>query len=68
MEAPVGSNDDLGVTGPRPTEPGYGLEAESLPAQIAEDVYQAFPVPRLGPTPVANVKLLTDLLGLQGII
>src|SRR5262249_164233 len=62
-----GPGEALGVTGPRPTTPGYGLEAESLQAQIAEDVYQSFPVPRLGPTPVANVRILMNLLRLQGL-
>jgi Putative beta-barrel porin-2, OmpL-like. bbp2 len=65
IEVELGPGEALGVTGPRPTTPGYGLEAESLPAQIAEDAYQAFPVPRLGPTPVANVRILMNLLGLD---
>ena len=65
FEAELGPGEALGVTGPRPTTPGYGLEAESLPAEIAEDFYQAFPVPRLGPTPVANVRLLMNLLNLD---
>ena len=67
VEAELGPADALGVAGPRPTMPGYGLEAESLPAEIAEDFYQAFPVPRFGPTPVANVRLLMDLLDLDNL-
>src|SRR5262245_56265538 len=67
IQVELGPGEALGVTGPRPTTPGYGLEAESLPAQIAEDSYQAFPVPRLGPTPVANVRLLINLLSLDGL-
>src|SRR5579883_2654844 len=67
VEVELGPGEALGVTGPRPTQPGYGLETESLQAQIAEDVYQTFPVPRLGPTPVANVRLLMNLLSLQGL-
>ena len=67
VDAELGPGEALGVTGTRPTTNGYGLEAESLPAEIAEDVYQAFPVPRLGPTPVANVRLLMNLLSLQGL-
>jgi hypothetical protein len=67
VEAELGPGEALGVTGPRPPTPGYGLEAESLPAEISEDVYQAFPVPRLGPTPVANVRLLMNLLRLQPV-
>ena len=61
----MGSADALGVTGPQPTVPGYGLEAESLPGEIAEDFYQAFPVSRLGPAPVANARILMDLLGIE---
>src|SRR5262245_20241510 len=67
LEVELGPGEALGVIGPRPTTPGYGLEAESQPAAIAEDIYQAFPVPRLGPTPVANVRLLMNLLNLQGL-
>jgi hypothetical protein len=63
IEVELGPGEALGVAGPRPTTPGYGLEAESLPAQLSEDFYQAFPVPRLGPTPVANVRILMSLLG-----
>lgn len=65
VEVELGPGEALGVTGPRPPRPGYGLEAESLQAEIAEDIYQAFPVPRLGPVPVANVRILMNLLGLQ---
>ncbi len=65
FQAELGPGEALGVTGPRPTTPGYGLEAESLPAQIAEDSYQAFPVPRLGPTPVSNVRALMNFFNLD---
>jgi hypothetical protein len=61
----MGSADALGVSGPQPTVPGYGLEAESLPGETAEDFYQAFPVSRLGPAPVANARILMDLLGIE---
>lgn len=56
FEVEIGPGEALGVMGPRQTTPGYGLEAESRPAELAEDVYQGFPVPRIGPTPVANVR------------
>jgi Putative beta-barrel porin-2, OmpL-like. bbp2 len=67
IEAELGPGEALGVTGPRPPMPGYGLEAESQQAQIAEDVYQGFPVPRWGPTPVANVRILMNLFGLDAL-
>lgn len=46
--------------------PGYvfGLEAESLPSEIAEDDVQAPKPPRLGPTPVSDVGILMNELGL----
>lgn len=45
-------------------QPSYGLEAESLPAEIAEDIWQDRPAPGLGPTPILDVRFLMDNLGL----
>ena len=47
-------------------QPSYGLEAESLPAEIAEDIWQDRPAPGLGPTPILDVRFLMDNLGLAG--
>lgn len=44
----------------------YGLQAESLPAEIAEDIWQDRPAPGLGPTPILDVRFLMDGLGLAG--
>ncbi|AMV38276.1 outer membrane beta-barrel protein [Planctomyces sp. SH-PL62] len=55
---------------PQPTQQpvvtGRGLEAESLPAETAEDLPPGFDLSeRLGPTPVSDVRFLMDQLGLQ---
>lgn len=53
-----------------PTTTGSaGLEAESLPRELAEDIYQptAPSAPSLGPTPVSNVRFLMDNLGLGNV-
>ncbi len=50
---------------PRPIGPGTGLEAESLPAEISEDELGASSQFRLGPTPVSEVGLLMDGLGMR---
>ena len=47
------------------TNAGSGLEAESLPGELAEDIYQATDALRLGPTAVSNVRFLMDGLGLE---
>ena len=47
----MGSADALGVTGPQPTVPGYGLEAESLPAETRGRLLSGLPRLRLGPDP-----------------
>ncbi|MFO0891305.1 MAG: outer membrane beta-barrel protein [Isosphaeraceae bacterium] len=39
-----------------------GLEAESLPAEIEEDLATGRVVPRFGPTPVSDVNFLMDYL------
>jgi hypothetical protein len=46
----------------------YGLEAESLPAEISENIAGAPPPSRLGPTPVSDVNILMDYLGLRRLI
>jgi hypothetical protein len=47
----------------RPT-PAAGLELESLPGQLQEDIDQPAPVVRFGPTPVSEVNFLMDYLRL----
>jgi Putative beta-barrel porin-2, OmpL-like. bbp2 len=60
-EAPLTPGNDPNTA---PTPPRSGLEAESLPAELAEDIYQG-PSPALGPTPVASVRFLMDKLGFE---
>ncbi len=52
------------VPGPSPSSAGSGLEAESLPGEITEDVVGGTAGLRLGPTPVSEVRLMMDYLGL----
>lgn len=48
----------------RPYAGGYGLEPESLPAEIAEELIEgASREFRFGPTPVSEVRILMDRLG-----
>jgi hypothetical protein len=51
-----------------PSNSGYGLEAESLPGELTEDIGGASRGTRLGPTPVSDVKLLMDILGLENLV
>lgn len=51
---------------PAPAPARGGLEAESLPGELAEDIAGA-PAPRLGPTAVSDVRILMDDLGLEGL-
>ena len=44
---------------------GYGLEAESLPGELTEDISGATDALLLGPTAVSNVRFLMDNLGLE---
>ncbi len=53
---------------PLPSSAGFGLEAESLPGELAEDIDQATSSLRLGPTAVSNVRFLMDGLGLDNWI
>jgi Putative beta-barrel porin-2, OmpL-like. bbp2 len=66
---PVEEIPPLGTAapGPSPTSAGYGLEAESLPGELTEDISQASSNLRLGPTPVSNVNFLMDFLGLSNL-
>jgi hypothetical protein len=45
-----------------------GLEAESLPRELAEDISQPGRLPTLGPTPVSDVRFLMDTLGLARLL
>jgi hypothetical protein len=51
---------------PGPAEASTGLEPESLPAEISENI-QAPSGFRFGPTPVSEVNILMDYLGLRGL-
>ena len=50
--------------GPQPASPGYGLEAESLPGELQEDIAQPPAVVLFGPTPVSQTNFLMDYLRL----
>lgn len=45
----------------------YGLEVDSLPAQISETIAGTRAATAWGPTPVANVRFLMDNLGFQNL-
>jgi hypothetical protein len=50
------------------TAAGLGLEPESLPAEIQEDLFPTPPQFRFGPTPVSEVGILERLLGLDRVV
>jgi hypothetical protein len=54
--------------GPPPTSAGYGLEAESLPGEMTEDIAGGSDALRLGPTPVSQVRILMDTLGAASLL
>ena len=47
---------------------GSGLEAESLPAELAEDVSGATDAIGLGPTPASQVRFVMDTLGVASLV
>ena len=51
--------------GPRPPVASTGLEAESLPGELTEDIFQPADNFRLGPTPVSDVNFMMDYLRLR---
>jgi hypothetical protein len=53
-----------------PAQPnaGSGLEAESLPGELTEDISNASSSLRLGPTPVSQVRILMDTLGAADLL
>lgn len=56
-------------TAPRPYAGGRGLEAESLPAELAEEFFEEAPSEfRIGPTPVSNVGILRSFFGLDELL
>jgi hypothetical protein len=64
---------ELSPLGPDGLDPngafaGRGLEAQSLPAEIAEDVRGAPDYFRYGATPVSEVDLLSDFLRSRGLL
>ena len=60
---PEGEVPQPGAVAPGPTQPraSTGLEAESLPGELTEDIAEP-PDFRLGPTPVSDVNFLMDYL------
>jgi hypothetical protein len=52
----------------RPYADGRGLEAESLPAELAEDLPSAPSEFRMGPAPVSEVGIMRRLLGLDDFL
>lgn len=48
--------------------PGRGLEPESLPAELSEDIAGAPAGRRLGPLPVSDVRILMDRLRLRSLL
>ena len=54
---------------PTTTTGSSGLEAESLPREISEDIYQpsAPTTPKYGPTAVSDVRFLMDNLGVENL-
>ncbi len=52
---------------PAPLNAGSGLEAESLPGELSEDISGASQGARLGPTPVKDVRILMDVLGFANL-
>lgn len=59
--APVPAAED-----PGPAEASTGLEAESLPAEISENIVAPSGF-RLGPTPITDVNILMDGLGFRNL-
>ena len=53
------------VAVPRPPVASSGLEAESLPGELTEDISQPADDFRLGPTPVSDVNFMMDYLRLR---
>ncbi len=54
----------MDVAVPARSNAGSGLEAESLPGELVEDISEATDAISLGPTPVSTVRFLMDGLGL----
>ncbi len=57
--------DTAPTEAPPTSNSGTGIEAESLPGELAEDIFDASDGIRLGPTAVSNVRFLMDGLGLD---
>ena len=64
QEAPPGPADAVDPA-PAPAYSASGLESHSLPGETSEDIPQADPSTRLGPTPVADVRFLMEQLRLE---
>jgi hypothetical protein len=59
-----------GTAPPQPPPPraSTGLEPESLPGELSEDIAQPQDDFRFGPTPVSDVRFLMDYLGLGSVL
>lgn len=53
---------------PTQSNAGSGLEAESLPGELTEDISGATGALRFGPTPVSEVRILMDMLGVANLV
>ena len=53
---------------PPPSTAGSGLESHSLPGELTEDIPQARPTAKPGPTAVTDVRFLMDRLGLENFL
>src|SRR5262249_41265846 len=66
-ESTPGENGANDTDQERPTAT-TGLEAESLPREIAEDIATPPAARRFGPTPVSEVNILMDYLRLRSVL
>jgi hypothetical protein len=62
----VGAGATTAAPGQPASRAGIGIEAESLPGELLEDIAGATPT-RLGPTPVSEVNFMMDYLGLRNL-
>ncbi len=61
---PPGTSPATGVA----RNAGSGLQGESLPGEMVEDISGADPATRLGPTPVSDVRILMDTFGVANLL
>ncbi len=70
MPQPAQEIPQAAVIDPTPatSSAGFGLEAESLPGELAEDISGATDALRLGPTPASQVRFVMDTLGVANLV